>query len=388
MTAEQLLSGMVTEEVEPGVVRVLDDGAGHDLVADPPVDLTIAPNGEIVLFGMTPPRSGDWYEGVDTVYVLGHDAAADVPGSEPDDNSLLMWLEAAMDRDGSLWAKLEATCCDGNRLGRYDGLFGPVDDDGWILPGWPDGSDQVNSIEVTDDGTVWLTQDTTGQGPKVARIKDGEWTVLPVMGDGSIAGRFRGDSLAAAPDGTAWLSTGWNSDPVTGLPGLLHFDGERWAPVEPPIDPRFEFVGPIGLGADGTLWVYAAEPTTKLGGLNPADTRLLRLRDGAWTVFEDVPVLTSRELFGARFEVDADGTLWIAFQGPPITRLPAALDPARPISTRPGVLAFDGSTWRQYLDGRVVSRVAVALDGSVWATSLGGDGGLYVITPEARSATE
>jgi hypothetical protein len=256
------------------------------------------------------------------------------------------------------------------------------------MPTWPDGSDRVNSIEVTNDGTVWLTQDTRGPGPKVTRIEDGEWTVLTVLGDGSIAGKFHGDSLAAAPDGTAWLSTGWDSNPVPGLPGLLHFDGERWVPVELPIDPRFEFIGPLGLGSDGTLWVYAAEPSGQLGGLNPADNRLLRLQHDEWTVFEDVPVLTSFQLFHARFEVDADGTLWIAFQGPPITKLPAALDPARPTSTRPGVLAFDGSTWRQYLDGRVVSRVAVALDGSVWATSLGGDGGLYVITPEARSATE
>lgn len=99
---------------------------------------------------------------------------------------------------------------------------------------------------------------------------------------------------------------------------------------------------PLGCG-------YAAEPSGRLGGLNPADNRLLRLQDGEWTVFEDVPVLTGFQTFGARFEVDADGTLWIAFQGPPTTKLPAALAPAQPTSRRPGVLAFDvrpgDSTW-------------------------------------------
>ena len=72
-------------------------------------------------------------------------------------------------------------------------------------------------------------------------------------------------------------------------------------------------------------------------------------------------------------------------------QLPPPLGPSDPPH---GVLSFDGTTWRQYLKGLSVERVE-ALDGTVWAADLdmgdglGGDGqgGLYVITPEAVAAT-
>ena len=35
----------------------------------------------------------------------------------------------------------------------------------------------------------------------------------------------------------------------------------------------------------------------------------------------------------------------------------------------PGLLSFDGSTWKQYLDGECVNDVAVGPDGVVWAAS-------------------
>lgn len=405
-TSRVLLPGvdLVAEEVEPGVYRVLSDSAGHDLVAGAPVDLTIAPDGAIVLFEPVPSSADQPL--IDTFYVLGQepmwDAWPEVPGSGP---SAKFWFDAAVDHGGSLWARLDANCCEGDRLGRHDGLFGRVDTDAWTLPTWPDGSEGVNGIEVTADGVVWLTQATSGAGPKVARIEDGEWTMLPADGSGLPDGEYHGDGsqFAAGSDGTAWLSTGYNGSPVPGVPGLLHFDGERWAAVDLPIDPRFEYVGPLALGPDGTLWVYAAEPSTRSRGLVQADRRLLRLEDGEWTAFEDVPVLTGPGRFGARLAVDAGGTLWIAFDGWPILRLPTPLDP-RHLDGPPrsgeghGVLSFDGSTWRQNLAGQMVNRVDVAPDGSVWATSLFEcvhvdapcedlvGGGLFVITPEAVAA--
>jgi hypothetical protein len=35
----------------------------------------------------------------------------------------------------------------------------------------------------------------------------------------------------------------------------------------------------------------------------------------------------------------------------------------------PGLLSFDGASWRQYLRGRCVNQVAVAPDGCVWASA-------------------
>jgi hypothetical protein len=70
------------------------------------------------------------------------------------------------------------------------------------------------------------------------------------------------------------------------------------------------------------------------------------------------------------------------------------------------VLSFDGTAWRQYLRGRCVNHVAVAADGSIWASAatapsvseLRGDGrpgwdatdihGLYRIVPDAMAAGE
>ena len=75
--------------------------------------------------------------------------------------------------------------------------------------------------------------------------------------------------------------------------------------------------------------------------------------------------------------VDAAGTLWVGHY-------------------RDGVLAFDGSGWRQYLAGKDVNYVGVTPQGSVFAILPAGsegepyvngsEAGLYVITPEAIAA--
>ena len=404
MSTDELLSGLVTEEVEPGVLRVLSDGAGHDLVADPPVGLTIGPDGEVVLFASVtrPPYPA----AIDRVYVLGEEGTEPLPG---DGDADIVWMDSAVDADGGLWVALGGNR-DGGRLGRFDGST-------WTMPTWPNGSGEVHAIEATSDGAVWVTLAGNSSGrPKVARIKDGVWTVLPVEVDGSTSGSNDGvissyiangpsyvgyaSDFAAAADGTAWLAkgdgAGWKLPP--GTEGLLHFDGERWQVVDLPVDPSMAYAGPLALGPDGTLWVYAA---TKPSGRSVPE--LARLQDGEWTVFTEtdgVPILAGYNTHSARLAVDGEGTLWVAFNGDPVApdSLPPPLGPSDPPH---GVLSFDGSTWRQYLKGQDVNNVAVAPDGSIWATSLMdctgspecrarevGGGGLYVITPEAVAATE
>jgi streptogramin lyase len=362
------------------------------------VGLTIGSDGEVVMFASVtrPPYPTT----IDRIYVLGEVGTEPLPGVGDAD---IYWMDSAADDDGVLWVYLGQTG-DGGRLGRFDGST-------WTMPTWPNGSGEVHAIEATSDGAVWVTLAGNSSGrPKVARIEDGVWTVLPVEVDGSRSGSNDGvtssylangrsyvgyaSDFAAAADGTAWLAkgdgAGWKLPP--GTEGLLHFDGERWEVVDLPLDPSMAYVGPLALGPDGTLWVYAA---TEPSGRSVAE--LARLRDGEWTVYTEadgVPVLARYNMHSARLAVDGEGTLWVAFNGDPVApvSLPPPLGPSDPPH---GVLSFDGATWRQYLKGQDVNSVAAAPDGSIWVTSLMdctdspecradevAGGGLYVITPE------
>jgi hypothetical protein len=386
-TPSDILPGvdLVTEEVEPGVYRVVNDGV-RDLVAEPPRVLALAPGGDVILFTEANGESGV----LQRFYTLG-ERGEEVLGADGGD---IYWFDAALDDAGNLIARLDDDTFDSGF-----GRFGYFDGDTWTEPTWPNGSAKVSAVELAPDGAAWVTRASTGPWPRVARIEDGDWTVLPMIDDGS-SGRYLGgpNNFAVAPDGTVWFaSSGEGSgDLPKDTKGLLHFDGQRWLVPELPIEPAIDQFGPLAIGPDGTLWVYATEgPFSNL-------PHLLRLRDGEWTVFTEadgVPHLVGFQTFGARLAVDGAGTLWIAIDGDPVglDTLPPPLGPSDPPH---GVLSFDGSTWRQYLKGQHVNRVEIADDDSVWATSLrdctdkpgdecGGawNGGLYVITPEAVAAT-
>jgi len=379
-TTTDLLPGvdLVTEEVEEGVYRVLSDGAGHDLVAEPPALVTVAPDGSIWLVRTSDddpePRP---VAGVDALYRLGQ------AGKHPFESSREWWSDLAVDTDGVAWVTIGADLGKGATLGTFDAST-------WASPTWPDGSAGVAGIEATADGAVWVTQPVDdGPGPRVARIIDGEWTVLPALDDPALAGSYHGGSkyFAAATEGTAWLANGNfhisnKADPPPR--GLLHFDGTGWQVVELPRAPWK--AGPLALGSDGTLWVYLEKgKRVKLRCKQPG--YLARLRDGEWSLFEPadgVPTLVCGQGQEAGLAVDGEGRLWVA--GP----------------RNAGVRSFDGTSWQRYLAGLVVSDVSVMPNGNVIATVLDGctgacegpsdpgwgRAGLYVITPEALAAAE
>jgi len=418
MTTEELLSMLVTDEVEPGVYRVLDDGAGHDLVAEPAAAVTIAPDGSVWLLRAP---AQERFQVVDALFELGQDGT--YPFEPSGDPGGWLDVDVAVDVDGVAWLGIEPEFQDGRAP---HGTLSAFDGTTWATPTWPDGSGDVGAIEATSSGAVWIARDVEdGPGPSVARIEGGEWTELPTLDDPSLEGHFRGQfaNFVAAADGTAWLANGritGGNDGDRGPKGLLHFDGERWDVVDLPIDGESLHAGPLALGPDGTLWVYVT---------NTSDTtrithHLARLDAGGWSVFsgrsgpfgrnlseaDGVPLLTTQIYYEARMAVDRDGRLWIAIGGDGGLGSDT-FNPALPytLGSSPGpvgVPTFDGTTWNQYLKGLHVNRVDVTDDGTVFATALYGCptgvcnpykasgnadwslGGLYVITPEAVAATE
>jgi hypothetical protein len=374
-TTEEPLSGMVTEEVEPGVYRVLDDGAGHDLAADPPGGVTVAPDGSVWLLRTEDARrSYGWQARVGTLLELGVEGSqhlADVLGYQVYTFS----TELAVDADGVAWIESEGDLLsfDGTALAletrprRIDGLARSL----------PEG---------------------------VARLVDGEWAILE--GD-----RYEGTGhLTASGAGTTWSAPG----AIEPGQAIYRHDEDGWAAMELPAtlltqagSSQFQ-VRAMAAGEGGTFWADLDIVRDDDDGFEPY---LVRYADGHWTGFgkdEGVPIL-DWHTYTSRIAVDGDGRVWIAPGNG--DGWPADLNDELGAADGPvGVLAFDGQRWSRFLDGVQINRVAIADDGTVYATGLNGCtegeyfgpegygcplsavdpsvGGLYVITPEAVAASE
>ena len=107
------LDGLVTEEVEPGVERIISDGAGHDLDERHPTyrydmdDVAVTPDGTVLLWSRLPrhrPRRPPW--GLDEVCC----APVDTRGA---------WdVRAARRSTASLCRKRRALACSASTLPR------------------------------------------------------------------------------------------------------------------------------------------------------------------------------------------------------------------------------------------------------------------------------
>ena len=273
------------------------DTVGEDWTAS-----TDRPQGRVWLFD----RGGDLGS---YMFELGQaDSEVWSNGVEPG-----FWSDMAFTPDGVFWAKL--------RAGQDEGTLASFDGADWTEHPLPDGS-PIGAIETTPDRAILVTQSVEeGPGPLVARLDSDGWTMLPTSDDPALAGSYHGAAgyLAAAPDGTVWLSNGFlhGGGPSLSVPGLaaqglLHFDGVRWQSVEPMPDAPAMRAGPLAVGPDGTLWVYM------LGEMGQ-NRHLARWTDGAWSVFskkaDNVPELVQFQNWESRFEVDGDGTLWMPNSG-------------------------------------------------------------------------
>jgi len=357
MTADELLSGMVTEEVEPGVFRVVNDGYRELAISviGPGYSVEVGSDGSVWLSREV---------GGLGLIRLGDESALDIPD---DPTELVSPIRIAP--DGAVWV---IAGFPDERMGIFS-LGGQV---------WTERATTTELLEelvIGPDGTVWVTRMNEGKycpliteggecaGGFLVRLEeDGSLTSIEGWAD-----VHDGDAypypLAVSPDGDVWLiGVGRPGDPEA--EALLRFDGTEWEAF--PLPEGFLNHPPdsaLDFGPDGMLWVHA-------GGFASVEPDLARFDDPGWTLFT-VPGGTRTTVPGRDFlVVGDDGGFWL-----PGKSSGGGCD---------GVAHYDGTTWTDHLAGRCIVDLAIAPDGSVWLYGEAGtEGHLYVITPEAVSAT-
>ena len=325
-TAEELLSGMVTEEVEPGVFHVINDGR-RDLW--PAWWVYIGQDGSI------------WGSREDRFFQLGgrgYKRTANGVGNPlwvtRDGTLLSIGGKAIRSFDGKSWQRY-GTKADGTiqmmSIGPDDTIWAtwedPTDkdrtivarqtDDGWErltpFPGHP------YRLYVLDTGDIWV-KDDDGM-VYLGQYVDGTWRRHDVLDFGlnpEEAPLYDIGEEVFLPDGSVTVSATGYAPPM-----YFHYDGTEWREWQP---------------SDGA-------PTPRMVGY-----------------------------YDGGFEVADDGSAWFGDQTDEDCK---------------GVARFDGVTASRWLEDLCVDGVSIAPDGAVWVLAgTGGKDednwfDLYVITPEA-----
>jgi len=373
ITTADLLSGMVTEEVEPDVFRVLDDGVrglarGSTLVAGGDGSLWVlegegfegsgfyrlgggdeglwpeeAWDSEAVEFEVAPDGTvwAAWERGGGQTEHVVHSHHG--PFRTTSERALGMgWKRHPVGGHGDV---IEITS-DGTVWSRWwdesteSEVFGYLGTDGWQPVGEVP---YFGTVQVSDTGDIWVV---SVEPP--SRFVDGAWQPYPMIDLNPVS------PVDVGPDGTVWGISVDESD----LPGrVLRFDGSEWEEWEPP-----DWLAPDGNDWrwNGDEWVVATEYS---------DDNLY-----AQVMPEDV-------------RVAPDGAAWV------ISRLGRWGD--QPVCTDDfgGVSRFDGETWSRFLSDSCIESMDIAADGSIWLLATESDARYptlhtYVISPEAVVATE
>jgi hypothetical protein len=235
-------------------------------------------------------------------------------------------------RDGSVWGVSE-----GRYVVRFDGTA-------WAVRAPQEDQDGLIAAAIDEDDRIWGLWDAG-----LASFDGAGWTVHDADEVGKIIG---------APACPTTVAVGVEGDAIVGLTcggaPLLRFDGREWqrVPVPGALD-RVQVEG-LAAGSRGDLWLAARTQTNQ--------SLLLAHRGvNGWTVHPWPPVAGSWDIINVSTMVVApDGTLWASVSG----------------DEHGGVLSFDGSNSRRYLEGREIRELAFTADGSAWAI---GPDGVYVI---------
>ncbi len=235
-----------TKEVAPGVLRILDDDAGHDLARKWPKGqgghshIAVGPDGDVWLSVMIRVKRDDGRQrNVSRLWPLGRektygraDGLGEYHGSLAFDDDGRLWLfgsRVAIFEDGE-WSSTKAS----NSVVAPEGsvwLGGGIGVEQWdgteLIPHlegiWTGnvflGADDIIGVEAWDgmrlfDGTEW--QVVSRRGSNRAISEDGVLAVRTDNGKGirlhrdgqeaTVLDRMRVNSVSAAPDGSFWVA--------------------------------------------------------------------------------------------------------------------------------------------------------------------------------------
>jgi hypothetical protein len=339
---------MVTEEVEPGIYRVLDDGVR-------------VPRGKGVVAG----HDGSiWLTRAYDFLPLGspqHELHKWPKGSESHD--------LVVTEDGTVWRSYWPNAPEGKE--RPEGpRLQFLEDGSWTQ--LREAQDR-EELFIAPDGTLWAWDgatdaDGTPSEHQVLRLGADGWE--PFGDPAPDGGR-----LFVTPDGEVWVVPGLSLGMWRYREGA---SGWHEVPVDVMVASIWDML--VEVGADGTVWFASREPLTADGEpvedgdyLPPGDTFLMRY-DGSewqrWGQADGVPALWTDTVEDSHPSLAQapDGALWV-------------------VEDR--IDRFDGSTWQQFLPGHKIGGWDIAPDGSVWVLANGPYGrGPFVITPEAVAATD
>ncbi len=368
----QLHAGFVTEDTEPGVRRVVNDGIRDIEIPDtgtPNSWLSVGADGQVWVVG----ESAEPGESIG--YRVGHEDEIDWGALD-----ITPWtLEVAP--DGTLWGARWS----GARGGDLD-VVSSLSAGRWVDRMALDERDYVLAFGVTPDGEAWATvsdqstcpDDSAGpgcvgysvavSGASGSQLADG-WQEV-----------FGGELAPHAPvvdfDGNVWLAGSQELKQGSRIDALLKFDGSRWSVLEVPADAAPAAMGrSFDVALDGTVWLATSQ---RADGHHDG---LARLDERGWTIFDSTDGV---QPWGGQFwfatdylRVAPDGSAWVN-----------AADTAGGCD---GVARFDASTWTPYLQGYCIDDFDIAPDGTAWVLASAGYGGpihAYLIEPETRTSLE
>jgi len=338
---------LLTEEVEPGVYRVLSDG--HRDLSKQVYDVTVTPGGDVWVELGSPERWDIVRLGEPEVSrTLGRKAPGKLftVGGAP----VVSDQTRAQRFDGEAWVDHEPSPCDEVSEGGQGG--------------------------IAADGDCWTLLETSlGRDDR-----RGGWVDVTAVDLGLKPDRTIG-SVAVGDDGTLWATVrSPGPDRRSRFAGLVRYDGSTWeriAPEQPA--PRLADgtvrLGPdeTSVGPDGTVWIVELYGRQSPGEDMAFVTFVVRTWDGdAWTTYRPVEVEMS------------------------VQRMVDALNTAFRTSDGAHVLG-DGTVW--FLNGQLVLEAdglraqecpgcgdwVYGPDGHAWSVD---ENALYVIIPEATVARE
>jgi ligand-binding sensor domain-containing protein len=223
-------------------------------------------------------------------------------------------------------------------------------------------ADEISSLAAAPDGSLWLTTFCCG----VARLESkGGWQYWSTQN-----GLQEDDARASAVDsqGNVWIGFSEN--------GLARFDGKTWQTFER------GYAGRIDPLRDGAVLFSISENS---------HPRLTRFSSEGWVTLDVPPALNATYVFD--IAETPDGTIWFATEragvfhfsndiwtqftprdglaGETVLALAVAPDGSLWCGTTNGISRYDGQTWETYYAGKWILSAFAAPDGSLWFGAAG-----------------